>query len=248
MIRLNVLPCPVELTQEKIKKWTNAFLKDRKKSVWNKQFIKDTLAKMSANKCCYCEADLGIRGVYLEIEHFYPKNLYPLWVLSWHNLLPACKTCNGNKSNHDTLKEAIIHPAKDEPKEHLSFYLYRLWPKTEKGKTTIKLLGLNNRRRLVPERAKIADAIIEELEKLKEDIDNQVEITTIKRTNLRIKLTNILLEGTSTEPYSATVATVIVHDENFHFIKQFFQQQNWWNENFEHLEEQVLYCALEMKR
>ena len=39
-----------------------------------------------------------------EIDHFYPKSLYPILAISYFNLIPSCPTCNGlgAKSNRDS--------------------------------------------------------------------------------------------------------------------------------------------------
>ncbi len=58
--------------------------------------VKASLTQMcaGAKRCAYCEdapAD--------EVEHIYPKDLYPNKCFDWHNYLYACGTCNSPKSN-----------------------------------------------------------------------------------------------------------------------------------------------------
>ncbi len=69
--------------------------------------IKDVLAQMSScsNRCHYCEDSLAD-----EIEHFYPKDLYPDKAFVWDNYLLSCGPCNGAKSN----QFAIFDPITDE--------------------------------------------------------------------------------------------------------------------------------------
>ncbi len=45
-------------------------------------------------RCVYCEDSLAD-----EIEHFWPKDLYPDKVFAWENYLYACGPCNGPKGN-----------------------------------------------------------------------------------------------------------------------------------------------------
>lgn len=48
-----------------------------------------------------------------EIDHFYPKSLYPYLAVSYFNLIPSCQTCNGfgAKGQEDTLNnKKITHP------------------------------------------------------------------------------------------------------------------------------------------
>ncbi len=66
------------------------------------------------NVCPYCNrnfvnpinketrVDKDIKNQSPDIEHFYPKSIYPLLSLSISNLLPSCAFCNKIKSNFDT--------------------------------------------------------------------------------------------------------------------------------------------------
>lgn len=36
-----------------------------------------------------------------ELDHFYPKESYPLFAMSFYNLIPSCKVCNQLKNNKD---------------------------------------------------------------------------------------------------------------------------------------------------
>ncbi len=42
-----------------------------------------------------------------DIEHFFPKSMYPFLSLSISNLLPSCAFCNKIKSNFDTMEKCI---------------------------------------------------------------------------------------------------------------------------------------------
>ena len=83
----------------------------------------------------------------MEVEHYYPKSLYPKEVLNWENLLPSCKKCNGNKSDLDTKQTPIIKPDIDQPRDHLCTNNVILKGKTTIGKRTILRLELNRLRR-----------------------------------------------------------------------------------------------------
>jgi len=48
----------------------------------------------STRRCVYCEDSLGD-----EVEHIYPKDLYPERCFVWDNYVYACGPCNGPKSN-----------------------------------------------------------------------------------------------------------------------------------------------------
>lgn len=42
-------------------------------------------------RCCYCEDGRGD-----DVEHFFPKTLYPELAFAWQNYLLACSACNSN--------------------------------------------------------------------------------------------------------------------------------------------------------
>jgi uncharacterized protein (TIGR02646 family) len=64
----------------------------------NKTFnaIKVSLTAMcsGARRCVYCEDSVGD-----EVEHIFPKDLYPEKVFDWHNYVYACGNCNSPKNN-----------------------------------------------------------------------------------------------------------------------------------------------------
>jgi len=70
----------------------------KKNTQQNKQFqeIKKCLTAMcnSTRRCVYCEDSLGD-----EVEHIYPKDIYPDKCFSWNNYVYACGPCNGPKNN-----------------------------------------------------------------------------------------------------------------------------------------------------
>lgn len=43
-----------------------------------------------------------------EIDHFYPKSIYPFLAMSFYNLIPSCPICNHTKSN--TVKDNLENP------------------------------------------------------------------------------------------------------------------------------------------
>ncbi|NOQ64171.1 MAG: HNH endonuclease [Methyloprofundus sp.] len=245
MIQLKAVAKPTELTDEIVQQLT-ADYKQTDKAVWQKGYIKDALLAMSSNKCCFCECRLGEESKYLEVEHFHPKSLYPNEVLIWENLLPICKRCNGQKSDHDTKKETIIHPVRDKPKEHLSLKSYRFRGKTELGKKTISVTSLNdNSQKIVSIRFDIGNKIIESLEELLElTINYGSKPSTPSKNKIVNKLRVIMQEGTKKSSYSATAATILLNEAEYDEIKKLFKQQKLWTTEFDELEQQVHYCAL----
>jgi uncharacterized protein (TIGR02646 family) len=58
--------------------------------------VKKALSEMcsGARRCCYCEDSAGT-----QVEHIYPKSLYPERCFDWENYLYACSDCNSPKNN-----------------------------------------------------------------------------------------------------------------------------------------------------
>lgn len=76
------------------------------------EFIKN----IDLGSCPYCNRNyifsINKRGsVKPEIDHFYPKSLYPYLAISYFNLIPSCPTCNGfgAKEAKDTFYIYPIH-------------------------------------------------------------------------------------------------------------------------------------------
>lgn len=244
MIQLKAVDKPVELTDDVFAKLTEEYKKTGK-AVWKKSYITKALLEMSFNKCCFCETRINEESKYLEIDHFHPKILYPDEVVLWGNLLPACKRCNGNKLDHDTVKKPIINPVVDNPKDHLLLKSYRLHGLTELGECTVTEVYLNDRQRLVNKRFEIGEAIIEGLIDLLTMTTEYSHAPSNRRKNRIIgKLEKIMEEGTKASEYSATAATIILTDTNYIKIKQLFEMHHLWSDEFINLEKQVSYCAL----
>lgn len=51
--------------------------------------IKNSLIPVLDTKCVFCETIPNESG-YVEVEHFFPKSIYPEDTYSWKNLLPSC--------------------------------------------------------------------------------------------------------------------------------------------------------------
>lgn len=77
--------------------------------------VKKSLTQMcsGARRCVYCEDSVAD-----EVEHIYPKDLYPEKVFDWNNYVYACGNCNGPKNNkfavfrNDTGAFQTVNPPK----------------------------------------------------------------------------------------------------------------------------------------
>ncbi|MAD42370.1 MAG: hypothetical protein CL623_08270 [Arcobacter sp.] len=77
------------------------------------EFIKN----IGLESCPYCNRSYIYtlnrnKNIKPEIDHFYPKGLYPILALSYYNLIPSCPTCNGlgAKSNQDSYLLNLKNP------------------------------------------------------------------------------------------------------------------------------------------
>jgi uncharacterized protein (TIGR02646 family) len=244
MIQLQAVPAPTELTAEVVAKLTAQFQEDGS-SVWQKDYIKKALLEMSNYKCAYSEVKLQEEGKYMEVEHFLPKSIYPDKVVEWNNLLPASKFCNGKKGDRT---HKVIHPIKDNPKHHLYMVDNVLYGKTQEGRNSVIILGLNDPDHLLKPRYEIRSATQNELHKqylqvisFSQNPNGNQELEIIHA------LENLLKNGNRKEAYSATIATTILNDPHFKEIRRIFTEQNIWNVELQNLEDELSFCSLDMK-
>ena len=117
--------------------------------------IRQALKRMFQGKCAYCESRFAHTS-YGHIEHFRPKSRFPELTFEWENLLWACGVCNSTENKGDHFPEdenggLLLDPCEDDPTLHLRFVYddvreeAKIEAKTERGRTTIALLGLNRR-------------------------------------------------------------------------------------------------------
>lgn len=248
MIKLERTSKPVELTATLQATLTEEF-KLTGKSVWNIDFIKKALLGFSNDKCCYCETNIKEESKYLEIEHFHHKESYKDEVLEWENLLPSCKKCNGTKNDHDTITEPIIDPSKINPKDHLTYWRYRIKGKDDLGKITISVLDLNNSDRLVKKRFEIGNAIQAKLEQLNELADDYIsgaQTSTRRRNRIVNGTKDLMREGLPVSIYSATTAAIILTDTEFIDLKQKLSSLTFWDAELVQLEKDIMTIAFEI--
>lgn len=170
MIKINKTTKVPKVLKDNQTNWTNSLLADIKThGSFNKlpdsiktdvgikykdKEIKKALIPTEDTKCAFCEMIPNETG-YIEIEHFYPKSIYPDQTFEWSNLLPSCKRCNLIKTKLDTLKSPIVKPDVDDPETLFTYDNIKLVVKkdaTDKAKAnrTIKKLDLNQFRVIKP--------------------------------------------------------------------------------------------------
>lgn len=79
---------------------------------------------LAMNTCPYCNrqytfticSDQGNLKTRPELDHFYPKSVYPYFALSFYNLIPSCPTCNRIKLEHELDHHPYMHEFGSESK------------------------------------------------------------------------------------------------------------------------------------
>ncbi|MDF0694868.1 HNH endonuclease [Aquirufa ecclesiirivi] len=233
MIKLEINSTPIKLTPTFVAAKTAEFIAN-KTNVWNIDWLKEELLKLSYGKCAYCECDLLEEAKYMEVEHFEDKANNPNKVLVWENLLPSCKKCNGSKSTHDVIADPIVNPFNDTPSAHLTLRLYRFKHKDIKGKNTIEVIGLNDTERLVKKRFEVGVQLEKTIEKAYERQESFEENKTIKRRNKILDIMqDILRECQKDSIYSATCSTILHSSDIYNEIRQKMKYNNIWNSELE---------------
>lgn len=159
-----------------------------------KEGVVEVLIEMARPRghCMYCV--LSEAG---DIEHFWPKAVYPRKAFQWSNMLWCCTNCNRHKDDEFPLdaqrRPLLINPALDNPWNHLEFYpptgiiTVRTDPATglpfPKGVETVRILKLDRRESL-------RDAYKKSHRRLVECVENALQQTNINPATLveRLKL------------------------------------------------------------
>ena len=77
----------------------------------------DFIKRIAIDTCPYCNRNYiyylsKAHEIKPQIDHFFPKSLYPFLGMSFYNLIPSCQTCNGfgAKEEKDPLAEGLRNP------------------------------------------------------------------------------------------------------------------------------------------
>lgn len=241
MIKLDLPDRPAKLTDTLVGELTQEYFDNTSKAVWNKKWLKKAVLTASFEKCCYSEIRLNEESKYMEMDHFFPKSLFPEKVVEWGNLFPSCKKCNDCKGEHNVDMYPIINPFTDYPSDFLYIKAYRFYGKDAAGigKRTIEVLALNDRQHFVDKRSKIGLQLAERLKDLRDEIEDKYRLPRCLQ-----KLKGLMRTGNRREEYSALVSTVILSDENYKFIESYLLKNNLWDEELSAEKAELEFCAL----
>ena len=236
MIKIKKSDTPPQVLVDNKITWTNDLMdavkkygeyakipKELKKNLirhYRNQEIKDSLFGCSYHKCAFCEC-IPSEGGNIEVEHFYPKSLYPNLTFEWDNLLPVCRKCNEAKGSHDTKAAVIVNPTKDNPKELFKFRNLTIeaiegGESYNKAKRSIEVLKLNYTW-LIKARASILVNLTIYINELREWFDEYAEADTkLKKRNRILKLINSIdtidILISKHEKYSAFSYQILINE------------------------------------
>lgn len=154
--------------------------------------ISTAVNNVTMGKCSFCESKIETVS-YTNIEHFYPKSLYPKFTFKWSNLIPACGRCNFKKKNYDTRKNPFINPLKDNPEDLLYYKELKMYALKDnfKASNTLDKCVLN-RKELINRRAEILTTFYD----LEESIGkHNKKYNTLKQKAAKLKIADELLES-----------------------------------------------------
>ena len=114
------------------------------------------LAERFHHKCAFCEARME-HVQHPQVEHYRPKGRveFEALMFHWNNWLLSCGRCNESKWKHFPDcggAPCLLDPTDDEPGEHLLFHKQEVEGLSDRGRETVRLLGLD-RSPLTRERA-----------------------------------------------------------------------------------------------
>jgi uncharacterized protein (TIGR02646 family) len=145
---------------------------DFEAEVYGHRQVKQALKTAQHGKCAYCESKM-LHISHGDVEHFRPKGGWQqqavdpvstsgyYWLAyEWSNLLLSCSICNQRKKNQFPLQDPnqrakshheglaaeipmLVHPAEEDPEAHIGFREEIAFPRSERGRISIEVLGLN---------------------------------------------------------------------------------------------------------
>lgn len=100
------------ITNQDFKKLKTCFKERAYEMQLQKKYGKEFLEKIEIDSCVYCNRNytlyLGGNFARAELDHWFPKEKFPLLALSFYNLIPSCHSCNHKKGNGDKMIKSIF--------------------------------------------------------------------------------------------------------------------------------------------
>jgi 5-methylcytosine-specific restriction endonuclease McrA len=148
------------------------------RSRYNHEEVREQLAEMYNNLCCYCEGQVGAVGAN-QLEHRKPVKLFPRLTFEWENLHLACAACNRAKSKKWNPRHPILDAAGSlKIANHLEYSsseigIWLEW-RSFRGKTTVEHADLN-RRKLCEARGRVFFGVFRVIHKIRDRLQTNPE-------------------------------------------------------------------------
>lgn len=104
---------------------TGALRKFRYESI-DTEIKREILCNIDSETCPYCNHSyiVQVPGYSIhELDHLYPKSIFPLFCISLYNLVPSCKVCNQSFKSDNFELDSFINPYLDSYGEEGTFFL-----------------------------------------------------------------------------------------------------------------------------
>ena len=98
----------------------SGIIRKRKKKLLSEAFRYENLSKRKVLNTILQLMDVSVCRQYTftlasgksrpQMDHYYPRDLYPYLAVSLYNLVPCCAVCNAAKGPLDTMKDPILYP------------------------------------------------------------------------------------------------------------------------------------------
>ena len=179
----------------------------------------EILSSLGVKVCPYCNRQYiqtAINGnkkiTRADIDHFYPKTIYPMFALSIFNFIPSCGTCNKLKSSKSFTLNSNLYPY-EEGVEEFRIFSYEIPDYSIKIERNIDIT-LHNMQTIADESIRVAE-VSHNSHQISEDLDAEFESQTGLRGNdvkflfaavgLQLARIIILNELTKTEVYTGEI-------------------------------------------
>ncbi len=110
-------------------------------NIFSYEFLDDEdrhsiVSKMNVSVCPYCNMNYTIKyynthgniKATADIDHFYPKSIYPIYSLCLFNFVPSCQVCNSRlKASRNTTVQTHVLPHKDSFDGKAHFAISNFW-------------------------------------------------------------------------------------------------------------------------
>lgn len=119
----------IKFSKKDRKKINPFFIKTGYENWFQKKYSKVFLNKLNLDTCTYCNRNYTLNLVdnrtRAELDHWFPKEKYPILSLSFYNLIPSCHSCNHIKGSPNiNWLEALdnyVHPYLIEKRQTFKF-------------------------------------------------------------------------------------------------------------------------------